>query len=167
MEYNNLSKIHFIKRAKLRKEIYNEVLNECSSYQEFSGGELNTYYICKTDAQFNNNFKKIVKDQLGIKYDWQEPNWNTIKNSFISREGIKKNFPKYYNLTKDADADADVFNWDDYKYLWSIKKVGGVHIIALSKRVNGTKYVSFTMVGSGHQWAYTQEVLTVLERNFN
>ena len=36
MEYNNLSKIHFIKRAKLRKEIYNEVLNECSSYQEFS-----------------------------------------------------------------------------------------------------------------------------------
>lgn len=35
-EYNNLSKIHFIKRAKLRKEIYNEVLKECSSYQEFS-----------------------------------------------------------------------------------------------------------------------------------
>lgn len=35
-EYNNLSKIHFIKRAKLRKEIYNEVLNECSSYQDFS-----------------------------------------------------------------------------------------------------------------------------------
>lgn len=35
-EYNNLSKIHFIKRAKLRKEIYSEALKECSSYQEFS-----------------------------------------------------------------------------------------------------------------------------------
>ena len=35
-EYNSLSKIHFIKRAKLRKEIYREVLKECSSYQEFS-----------------------------------------------------------------------------------------------------------------------------------
>lgn len=35
-KYNSLSKIHFIKRAKLRKEIYNEVLKECSSYHEFS-----------------------------------------------------------------------------------------------------------------------------------
>ena len=35
-EYNNLSKIHFIKRAKLRGQIYNEVLKECSSYQDFS-----------------------------------------------------------------------------------------------------------------------------------
>lgn len=35
-EYNNLSKIHFIKRAKLREQIYDEVLKECSSYQEFS-----------------------------------------------------------------------------------------------------------------------------------
>ena len=35
-EYNNLSKIHFLKRVKLRKQIYNEVLKECSSYQEFS-----------------------------------------------------------------------------------------------------------------------------------
>lgn len=128
-------------------------------------GELITYYVCKTDAQFNNNFKKIVKEQLGIEYDWREPNWNTIKSSFISREGIKKNFPKYYNLTKDADA--DVFNWDDYKYLWSIKKLGDVYIIALSKRVNGTKYVSFTAMSSDYQWAYTQDVLAILERNFN
>ena len=35
-EYNNLSKIHFIKRAKLREQIYNEILKGCSSYQEFS-----------------------------------------------------------------------------------------------------------------------------------
>lgn len=35
-EYNNLSKIHFIKRAKLRNKIYEEVLKECSSYKEFS-----------------------------------------------------------------------------------------------------------------------------------
>ena len=35
-EYNNLSRFHFIKRAKLREQIYNEVLKECSSYQEFS-----------------------------------------------------------------------------------------------------------------------------------
>ena len=35
-EYNNLSRFHFIKRAKLRKQIYNEILKECSSYQEFS-----------------------------------------------------------------------------------------------------------------------------------
>lgn len=129
------------------------------------GGELITYYVCKTDAQFNNNFKKIVKEQLGIEYDWREPNWNTIKSSFISREGIKKNFPKYYNLTKDADA--DVVNWDDYKYLWSIRKFGDVYIIALSKRVNGTKYVSFTAMGPDYQWAYTKELLAVLERSFN
>ena len=35
-EYNNLSRFHFIKRAKLREQIYNEILKECSSYQEFS-----------------------------------------------------------------------------------------------------------------------------------
>lgn len=142
-----------------------ETDNDCWYSEVDVGGELITYYVCKTDAQFNNNFKKIVKDQLGIKYDWQEPNWNTIKSSFISREGIKKNFPKYYNLIKDADA--DVVNWDDYKYLWSIKEDGGVHIIALFKRVNGTKYVSFTMTSSDYQWAYTQEVLDIFERNFN
>lgn len=129
------------------------------------GGELITYYVCKTDAQFNNSFKKIVKDQLGIEYDWREPNWNTIKSSFISREGIKKNFPKFYNLTKDVDA--DLFNWDDYKYLWSIKKLEDLYIIVLCKKVNGTKYVSFTMMSSYYQWAYTQEVLAVLERSFN
>ena len=48
------------------------------------------------------NVNTKIKDQLGIKYDWHEPNWNTIKSSLMSKEGIKKNFPKYYSLIEDA-----------------------------------------------------------------
>lgn len=35
-EYNSLSKIHFIKRARLRNAIYLEVVRECSSYEDFT-----------------------------------------------------------------------------------------------------------------------------------
>lgn len=123
-------------------------------------GELTTYYMCKTEAQFNNAFKKIVKDQLGIEYDWHEPNWNTIKSSFISLEAIKKHFPKNYALTEDTD-----IYWGDYKYIWAIKYFyGGVYAIKVFKRVNGIEYRSITMMGPDHQWAYTQEVLSVLEK---
>lgn len=125
-------------------------------------GNLVTEYMCKTDAQFNNTFKKIVKNQLGIEYEWREPNWNLIKNSFISLEGIKKQFPKTYDAIKE-DANFGI----DYKYFWVIQDLGGIYVIKLFKRVNGIEYRSITMMNSDYQWAYTQEVLTVLERNFN
>lgn len=125
-------------------------------------GNLVTEYMCKTDAQFNNTFKKIVKNQLGIEYEWREPNWNLIKSSFISLEGIKKRFPKTYDSIKE-DANFSI----DYKYFWVIQDLGGIYVIKLFKRVNGIEYRSITMMSSDYQWAYTQEVLTVLERNFN
>lgn len=125
-------------------------------------GRLVTEYMCKTDAQFNNTFKKIVKDQLGIEYDWREPNWNTIKNSFISLEGIKKSFPKTYDVIKD-DANFGI----DFKYFWVIQDLGGIYGIKLFKIVNGIEYRSLTLMSSDYQWSYTQEVLTFLERNFN
>lgn len=132
-------------------------------YQEVDmSGMLVTTYACKTDAQFNNTFKKIVKDQLGIEYDWREPNWNTIKNSFISLEGIKKSFPKTYDAIKD-DANFGI----DFKYFWVIQDLGGIYVIKLFKIVNGIEYRSLTLMSSDYQWAYTQEVLTFLERNFN
>lgn len=125
-------------------------------------GCLITEYMCKTDAQFNNTFKKIVKEQLGIEYDWREPNWNTIKNSFISLEGIKKKFPKTYDAIKE-DANFGI----DYKYFWVIQNLGSIYVIKLFKIVNGIEYRSITMMSSDYQWAYTQEVLAILERNFN
>lgn len=56
-------------------------------------GKLITYYFCKTDAQFDNTFKDIVKDKLGI-VSYQEPNWNYIKSGLVSIEYIKKEFSK-------------------------------------------------------------------------
>lgn len=129
------------------------------------GGKLVTEYVCKTDAQFNNAFKKIVKEQLELKYDFYEPNWNLIKNSFISLEGIKKNFPNVYSYIKDDMAMSSLDS--DYKYYWCIQDLGGVYVIKLFKRVNGIVYRSLTTMDTNHQWAYTQELLTVLERNFN
>lgn len=126
-------------------------------------GCLITEYMCKTDAQFNNTFKKIVKEQLGIEYDWREPNWNLIKSSFISLEGIKKKFPKTYNSIKD-----NIFTWDSYfKYFWVIQNFSGMYVIKVFKRVNDIEYRSLTMMSPNYQFAYTQEVLTALERNFN
>lgn len=126
------------------------------------GGELITYYACKTDAQFNNNFKKIVKEQLGIEYDWREPNWNTIKSSFISLEGIKKKFPKTYDAIK-KDANFGI----DYKYFWVIQNLDSMYVIILFKIVNGIEYRSITLMSPDYQWAYTKEVLAILERSFN
>ena len=75
-------------------------------------GRLLTYYFCKTDAQFDNIFKHIVNEQLGITYSFREPNWNSIKSGLVSIEYIKKNFPKFYNCM----ADNNTINWDNYKY---------------------------------------------------
>lgn len=124
-------------------------------------GCLITEYACKTDAQFNNTFKKIVKEQLGIEYAWREPNWNTIKGSFISLEGIKKKFPKTYDAIKE-DANFGI----DYKYFWVIQNLGSLYVIKLFKIVNGIEYRSITVMSSDYQWAYTQEVLAILEKEF-
>ena len=62
-------------------------------YREIDeGGRLLTYYFCKTDAQFDNTFKDIVKDQLGIKYSSQEPNWNSIKSGWYLKNILKRIF---------------------------------------------------------------------------
>ena len=55
-------------------------------------GRLLTYYFCKTDAQFDNTFKDIVNEQLGITYTFREPNWNSIKSGLVSIEYIKRIF---------------------------------------------------------------------------
>lgn len=122
-------------------------------------GSLITYYMCKTDAQFNNTFKYLVKEQLGIQYSFEEPNWNSIQNGWISKEGIRKNFPKYYrNIEGDS-----VLNWDNYKYCWCIQNINGMYFISLAKRVNDTVYVTFTVKYGYSQWAYTWEALTAFE----
>lgn len=123
-------------------------------------GSLVTYYMCKTDIQFNNTFKALVKDKLGIRYSFEEPNWSSIQNGWISGEGIKKNFPKFYKtLTGNNN-----INWDNYKYCWTITNVSGIYFVYLFKRVNDTVYMTLNSnYNNGYQWAYTQETLTAFE----
>lgn len=122
-------------------------------------GKLITYYFCKTDAQFDNTFKDIVKDQLGIIYSSREPNWNSIKSELISIEYIKKNFPKLYK----SIADNNTINWDNYKYCWCIQNICGMYFINVGKRVNGTVYMSLSAMYGYYQWAYTLETLEAFE----
>lgn len=121
-------------------------------------GRLLTCYFCKTDAQFDNTFKDIVKDKLGI-VGYQEPNWNYIKDSLVSGEYIKKNFPKFYNCM----ADDNIVNWDNYKYYWCIQNVDGMYLINVAKRINGTVYMSISIMYGYYQWAYTLEALELFE----
>lgn len=123
-------------------------------------GKLITYYFCKTDAQFDNTFKDIVKDKLGI-VGYQEPNWNYIKDSLVSGEYIKKNFPKYYKFMTD---DNNIVNLDNYKYCWCIQNIYGIYFINVATRINGTVYMSLSAMYDGYyQWAYTLEALELFE----
>ena len=121
-------------------------------------GKLLTYYFCKTDAQFDNTFKDIVKDQLGI-VSYHEPNWNSIKSEFVSKEYIKKNFPKIYK----SITDNNTINWDNYKYCWCIQNICGMYFINVTKRINGTVYMSLSAMYGYYQWAYTLETLEAFE----
>lgn len=121
-------------------------------------GKLITYYFCKTDAQFDNTFKDIVNEQLGITYSLREPNWNYIKSGLVSIEYIKKNFPKLKCIT-----DNNTINWDNYKYCWYITDTCGMHFINVAKRINGTVYMSISAMYGYYQWAYTLETLELFE----
>ena len=123
-------------------------------------GRLLTYYFCKTDAQFDNTFKDIVKDQLGI-VSYQEPNWNSIKSEFVSIEYIKKNFPKFYNCIADNIAEI-IVKYSDYKYCWCIQNICGTPFISVAKMINGTVYISLSMY-EHYQWVYTLETLELFE----
>ena len=135
-------------------------------YREIDvNGKLITYYFCKTDAQFDNTFKDIVKDQLGI-VSYQEPNWNSIKSELISIEYIKKNFPKLYKSIADNNIvnwDNNIVNWDNYKYCWCIQNIYGMYFINVGKRVNGTVYMSLSTMYGYYQWTYTLETLEAFE----
>lgn len=122
-------------------------------------GRLLTCYFCKTDAQFDNTFKDIVKDKLGITYSFREPNWNSIKDSLVSGEYIKKNFPKFYKFM----ADDNIVNLDNYKYCWYIQNVDGMYLINVAKRINDTVYMSLSIMYGYYQWAYTLEALELFE----
>lgn len=121
-------------------------------------GKLLTCYFCKTDAQFDNTFKDIVKDKLGI-VGYQEPNWNYIKDSLVSGEYIKKNFPKFYKYMSDDN----IVNLDNYKYYWCIQNVDGMYLVNVAKRINGTVYMSLSLMYGYYQWAYTLEALELFE----
>ena len=121
-------------------------------------GRLLTCYFCKTDAQFDNTFKDIVKDKLGI-VSYQEPNWNTIKDSLVSGEYIKKNFPKFYKNM----ADDNIVNLDNYKYYWCIQNVDGMYLVNVAKRINDIVYMSISIMYGYYQWAYTLEALELFE----
>ena len=129
-------------------------------YQDIDiNGNLVTYYMCKTNTQLSNTFKEIVKEQLDIKYSIDEPNWNSIQSGWVSREGIRKTFPKFYKtLTGNRKV-----NWDNYKYCWTIVNINGAYFVLLCKRVNSTVYMTFNMMYGYYQWAYTSEVLTAFE----
>ena len=128
-------------------------------YREIDvNGKLITYYFCKTDAQFDNTFKDIVKDKLGI-VSYQEPNWNSIKDSLVSVEYIKNNYPKFYK----SIADNNIVNWDNYKYCWCIQNIYGMYFINVGKRVNGTVYMSLSTMYGYYQWTYTLETLEAFE----
>jgi hypothetical protein len=116
--------------------------------------------MCKTDAQFNNTFKYIVKKQLGIQYSFEEPNWNSIQSGWVSEEGIKKNFPKFY---KSITGNGNKLNWDNYKYCWCIQNINGMYYVMLAKRVNDTVYTTFNVKYGYSQWSYTWETLTTFE----
>ena len=120
-------------------------------------GRLLTCYFCKTDAQFDNTFKDIVKDKLGI-VGYQEPNWNYIKDSLVSGEYIKKNFPKLKCIT-----DNNTINWDNYKYCWHIQNVDGMYLVNVAKRINDIMYMSISIMYGYYQWAYTLEALELFE----
>lgn len=129
-------------------------------YKEIDvGGRLLTCYFCKTDAQFDNTFKDIVKDKLGI-VSYQEPNWNSIKDSLVSREYIKKNFPKFYKLMTD---DNNIVNLDNYKYCWCIQNVDGMYLVNVAKRINDITYMSISIMYGYYQWVYTLEALELFE----
>ena len=119
-------------------------------------GRLLTCYFCKADAQFDNTFKDIVKDKLGITYSFREPNWNYIKDSLVSIEYIKKNFPKFYKSMS-------IVNLDNYKYCWCIQNVDGMYLINVAKRINGTVYMSLSAMYGYYQWAYTLKTLEAFE----
>ena len=134
-------------------------------------GRLLTYYFCKTDAQFDNTFKHIVNEQLGITYSFREPNWNSIKSGLVSIEYIKKNFPKFYfsrtiitsiiNCMADDIAES-IEKYSDYKYCWCIQNICGTPFINVAEMINGTVYMSLS-VYRHYQWVYTLETLAALE----
>ena len=124
------------------------------------GGRLLTYYFCKTDAQFDNTFKDIVKDKLGITYSFREPNWNTIKDSLVSGEYIKKNFPKFHKYMSD---DNNIVNLDNYKYFWCIQNINDIYFIEVATRINDIVYMSISIMYGYYQWAYTLEALELFE----
>ena len=125
-------------------------------------GRLLTYYFCKTDAQFDNTFKHIVNEQLGITYSFREPNWNSIKSGLVSIEYIKKNFPKLYNCMADNIAESTV-KYSGYKYYWYIQNICGTTFINVAKIINGTVYISLSIMYGHYQWVYTLETLELFE----
>lgn len=123
-------------------------------------GRLLTCYFCKTDAQFDNTFKDIVNEQLGITYSFREPNWSSIKDSLVSGEYIKKNFPKFYKFMTD---DNNIVNLDNYKYCWCIQNIDGIYLVNVAKRINDIAYMSISIMYGYYQWAYTLEALELFE----
>ena len=125
-------------------------------------GRFLTYYFCKTDAQFDNTFKDIVNEQLGITYSFREPNWNSIKSGLVSIEYIKKNFPKFYNCMADNIAE-NIVKYSDYKYYWCIQNVDGMYLVNVITRINDIVYMSISIMYGYYQWTYTLEALELFE----
>ena len=136
-----------------------ETDNTCWHKEIDVDGRLLTCYFCKTDAQFDNTFKDIVKDKLGITYSFREPNWNSIKDSLVSEEYIKKNFPKFYK----SMSDDNIVNLDNYKYYWCIQNVDGMYLVNVITRINDIVYMSISIMYEYYQWAYTLEALELFE----
>ena len=92
-EYNNLSRFHFIKRAKLRKQIYNEILKECSSYQEFSK---------KCPIPFDKFLIIGLCMSEGKTVSLEQQNWYMAEQQRRAAEEIKNTIENFSRRNEDA-----------------------------------------------------------------
>lgn len=59
--------------------------------------------------------------------------------------------------------DNNIVNLDNYKYYWWIQNVDGMYLVNVAKRINGTVYMSISIMYGYYQWTYTLKALELFE----
>ena len=120
-------------------------------------GYLLNVYLAKTTEQFLNTCEYTMQNELGL-YAYNMFDVRKLNNNFISIEGIKKNYPKFY---KTIEKNTDKIDYEGYKYMWyGVTLNEYSYLVYVFTKIGDKEYVSMYSLGM-----YTFTLLATLEQS--
>ena len=125
-------------------------------------GILQSYYFVKSDEQLDNLLPYMVRKHLGLRYEWQEPNYTRMKNSFLSNKYLLSSDRYIFAMTSyllwenSWIYEPSKAKMKEYKYALWIYKSALIYII---KQIGDVRYLSLTVCYPSGSFEYTEDVL--------